>query len=259
MDEFNNSNLNKKNNKGLVVLIIFLVVVILGLSGYMVYDKFIKKDDISKENNTIINDNTNNTSDNLVDMEYKTYDISLEKLVTNKTDYETNIGDFKITLKYLDDNSYKYAIYVNDKYIVDDYAIYADNVLSTATFGDYLIFVNSGKTSIRSDIVYVISKDGILVNKFYELDSIKGMVVSGNYSVSGNNLIINGTRVTNGPAIVYNDNQYDNCESLSQLDSNLPIDVKYTYEIKNGKFELSNKETTKTLKEFMQYELKCTN
>ena len=33
----------KKNNKGLFAIIILLIVVVLGLGGYIIYDKFITK------------------------------------------------------------------------------------------------------------------------------------------------------------------------------------------------------------------------
>ena len=45
---------NKKNSKGLIVLLIILVLCVLGLAGYIVYDKV-----LSKNKKTI---NANNTS-----------------------------------------------------------------------------------------------------------------------------------------------------------------------------------------------------
>lgn len=56
---------NKKSNKGLIVLIIFLIIIILGLSGYIVYDKFFdnkevntveKKEKTKKEEKSILKD-----------------------------------------------------------------------------------------------------------------------------------------------------------------------------------------------------------
>ena len=50
--------MEKKNNTGLVVTIIILVVLLLGLGGYICYDKFYldKKDDTSNTNGTINNE-----------------------------------------------------------------------------------------------------------------------------------------------------------------------------------------------------------
>ena len=36
----------KKSNKGLIILIVLLILIVLGLSGYIVYDKFITKDEV---------------------------------------------------------------------------------------------------------------------------------------------------------------------------------------------------------------------
>ena len=248
----------EKRGKGTTITIIILIIIILGLAGYIVYYKFIDTD--SKDNKDIVEKTKDDkTLEEKGITEYKTYDVSLAELVNNKKDYEYNAGDFKITLKYIGEETVKYGIYVNDKYIVDDYAMNADNKLDVATFGDYLIFVNSGKTGIRSDIIYVVSKEGVLVNKFYELGNDSGMVVSGRYGVSGNKLVINGSREDNGPSIKYNDQTYSDCQSLSQLDQNTAVNAAYSYELKDGKFVLIGSEVTKTLKQFMSETLKCNN
>lgn len=43
---------NKKNSKGLIVLVIILIICVLGLAGYIVYDKVLNKQTINTNNNT---------------------------------------------------------------------------------------------------------------------------------------------------------------------------------------------------------------
>lgn len=53
---------NKNSNKGLIVLVIFLIIIVLGLSSYIVYDKFIKpnstKETTEKETVSLKKDST---------------------------------------------------------------------------------------------------------------------------------------------------------------------------------------------------------
>ena len=58
-----NQVVKQKSNKGLVVLIIILILIVLGLSGYLVYDKFITKDD-TKTNEVTQKETTTNDSNN---------------------------------------------------------------------------------------------------------------------------------------------------------------------------------------------------
>ena|GEM_PF-4298756 len=56
----------EKNNKGLIMTIIIFGIVILGLSGYLVYDKLFVEKDGTKSNTTTDNTSTNNCVDNNV-------------------------------------------------------------------------------------------------------------------------------------------------------------------------------------------------
>jgi len=79
---------NNKLGKGTIILIIVLIVIVLGLGGYVVYDKFFVSDD-SLTNNI---SNTTDLSNELVSITYKTYsesDIAEEVETTTKTITDT--------------------------------------------------------------------------------------------------------------------------------------------------------------------------
>ena len=70
---------NKSNNKGLIALVIILIIIILGLSGYIAYDKFIAKEEVNKiekkenkkEEKSIIKDKEKDIVYTESDYEYK--------------------------------------------------------------------------------------------------------------------------------------------------------------------------------------------
>ena len=62
MEENNLNNYqqsNKQNNTGMVVLVTVLVMLVIGLTGFIVYDKFISKDDTNESTSTTETNNTN--------------------------------------------------------------------------------------------------------------------------------------------------------------------------------------------------------
>lgn len=89
---------NKKNSKGLIVLVIILVLCVLGLAGYIVYDKVLNKQTINTNNNTSstskITENTisnepnknnyinNNTTEDII----KNFNKRIDEVKTGKED-----------------------------------------------------------------------------------------------------------------------------------------------------------------------------
>ena len=55
--------MEEKKNKSLIIIIVILVILLLGSIGYIVYDNFIKEDEVT-ENNDIQNNNNNDNQDN---------------------------------------------------------------------------------------------------------------------------------------------------------------------------------------------------
>lgn len=107
-------NETKKSNKGLITLVIILVLVIIVLAGYMIYDKLIGKTNEPINNNTNTAQNTS-TPSTPVDLSEKDYeeltrdakvDFEDEKYISYELDDDSMCGD-KIYIVYdKTDNTY---------------------------------------------------------------------------------------------------------------------------------------------------------
>lgn len=103
---------NNKNSKGLIVLVIILIICILGLGGYIVYDKILNKP-------TPTTDNTKSSTTKPINNESETYIIdkntkkvlTLEEIISSYKNYTDMIDILK---KYINDNYDK--LYSNDLY-----------------------------------------------------------------------------------------------------------------------------------------------
>ena len=102
-----------ENKKGFVITIIILILLLLGTSGYIVYDKFFVKEDEEKEYISVINDVSID-----VNKLYRVGEIlnRLDKaLSTNDSKYFGYIYNIKTTeVKDLDKNAAIYASLYSD-------------------------------------------------------------------------------------------------------------------------------------------------
>ena len=105
--------MENKNNKGLIVLIVILIIMVLGLGSYIVYDKVIAND-------KTINDSTNN-SDNVSKDEasYKSY----------------NIGD-KVTVKLNDSTEATFYVLKQSSETEQDVTLFAEKNIGTGAFNN---------------------------------------------------------------------------------------------------------------------------
>jgi len=126
----NNSNVNQQasNNTNKIVFAL-MALIIVGLAGYIVYNKFIQKDDKPKSNDTQEQGNSNSESSNTKDG-----NSSKELLIEYKDDFKN--GDKKITYKCKNDdcrtfyinsifystgNEFDAVIYDGGKYYIFNY------------------------------------------------------------------------------------------------------------------------------------------
>ena len=49
MNENNEKVVKTKTSKGVIALLVILILIVIGLSSYIVYDKFISKDNVKEE------------------------------------------------------------------------------------------------------------------------------------------------------------------------------------------------------------------
>jgi len=86
-----------KNSKGIVALVVILSLLVVGLGGYIIYDKALKEPEIIENNDNNDNDNINNNNANTPKWEYTkelidntgtVYNLNLNKLSPSKIEYE---------------------------------------------------------------------------------------------------------------------------------------------------------------------------
>ena len=171
----------EKNNSGLIALVIVLFLLVLGLGGYIVYDKV-----LSNKETPVIDTTNDNVGD--IDNNYAIYGekiSSLEEINLTTTNQEIKIGEKTFNIR-TDDNSR--GFYINDVEINDVHLI--SNVYLT---DKYLFVVSPGRD--ERGISYAISEQGkvaINVNNYYTHDfklvdghlHAKGATGSDNYDYS---------------------------------------------------------------------------
>lgn len=102
--------MSKEKNKGLVVWVIILSLLVVGLSGYLVYDKTLKDDtnngnDVNKEENKD-NNEVDNEQSNSLEM------LNLDKLGSYKN-YDGTYGDLENIIFSDIENEKKYYVYLS--------------------------------------------------------------------------------------------------------------------------------------------------
>ena len=113
-----------KNSKEIIILVLILSLLVVGLGGYLVYDKFLSNDNVSEPEPEKENENQNNESNN-TDSEEVIKFLAKQNLVYEEmVDYNLNNKNNKITFKYYtspneDVGSFIYSV-----------IFYNDNVLS---------------------------------------------------------------------------------------------------------------------------------
>lgn len=284
-DVLNNSNIllddmisqglinNKLNNqcKGYSLIKDNYIKSYIKCSNYKTYkfnDYYTKKTNIKvkekNENDIKDNDTENNINNNLKGF------ISNNKLsytgaaVGDTIEFEIN-DKFKIKAQILQEsNDNPIKITINDKKEETfgySFWYYDKNLnIPFSTIGNYLILVKEG-TDILSTNLFIYDTEGNLVknidNNYYDSDE-SGIGVSG-YKIEGNNLTILTERISHGPSIRYNGNDYSICSSslspykVQDLSQDLPVKVSYTYTLENNSinFDNVNKQSTKNLSDFL--------
>lgn len=155
----------KKNNKGLIWLLIILIILVLGLIGYIVYDKVLKSDDSTNNTSTTITLKTTekvNENKNVVEI-FKSlpqendntvlWNGSAHKLVENYIDFNT---DFKNISK----NEYGFDLNFN---CVEYDAKNNDESIDKCT--KFEIYINKKQNELYSNFWY--NLDVTMTNSYF--------------------------------------------------------------------------------------------
>ena len=130
----------KKNNGGLIALIIVLFLLILGLGGYIVYDKVIT----GKDNNQ-----DNNTSNDYVSCNCP------EANCDDSVDYDKLAEISKMSYNFVNsayNNKYSISVLSNGKVLVN----FIENISNISDAKDLILFSGPG----NGDIAYILTNDG---------------------------------------------------------------------------------------------------
>jgi len=163
------------------IVISVLLVIVLCLGGYLVYDKmFDKKEDT---NQVVENDNTETKSDNNVKHKIvKDWErIADEKTCSGEYNETFNSINVKISHSGCTFDDYKMELTVNGERV----KLELPNLVEFAFFGNYLIFSTSSTSSINLEIYDTINKKTI-----YSSNSL-GYFNSG-YTIEDNKMIFIG-------------------------------------------------------------------
>ena len=182
----------KKNNKGIVWLIIILIVLILGLIGYIVYDKVVlNNNSINKneENNTTtITNEKNNIEKEVV--------INSEELVCNsneKCDIK-KIGNIKVSIEKIVDSenlSDYYLLYINDKAIENKDELKNNFIYQIILLDDSHIFVEFSDL-VGDSAHYIYNSDSKVIYDMRKITLVEDAYFQ-NISYENDMFIINTT------------------------------------------------------------------
>jgi len=153
----------KKNNKGLIIVVCVLSVLVLALGGFIVYDKVISKSDENPKDNNIVENNGTTETNNEVGE--KVEDCSF-----------TPIKGVTIALKNSLNNNGRISsdVYINEK--LSSRVSYNENIVNGCESidkeeievgSDYLLFRFEGE-SMYTDF-YLFNKNGKFISDFSEL------------------------------------------------------------------------------------------
>ena len=186
--------MEKRNNTGLVVLVIILFLALVGTTGYIVYDKV-----LSKDGNVTALDNKTKTSNNEVDEKYdevESYDI----LVNNSTHkitykyYTEEVGDTSDNhyIKQLVD-VYFNDTFVNTNYIIGNEKLSANNVkkIKGTDNREYLILMINIKMNVEDNgaiVPLIINDKGKVLYNFDKIVATCGTI----WKVNDDKYIENG-------------------------------------------------------------------
>lgn len=164
----------KKNNNGLIAALVILSILVLGLGGYIVYDKVISNKNVESNNQNI--DSSNSNSKNKIEQQktYKSYQVGdkvslIDSSSWNVLDNSTESDEF-VTLLSIDNINKEYNITFKN----------ASTYISTTYKSNLITKINANNDDIKETRLLTledISKlSGIEVSKLVPGESLENNV-----------------------------------------------------------------------------------
>ncbi|MBQ7141231.1 MAG: hypothetical protein IJO32_06995 [Bacilli bacterium] len=225
----------EKKNTGLIVLVVVLSIAVLGLSGFIVYDKI-----LSNEEEIITKNDNENSDESNKNITFNHTTLSVDYLCNFELDKICELKHDKILIKLENTSDNEYPIFdikINDKLVLSE-VIYLNDEINII---DNNVIISHSGTDINSSHIYIFDNKGnntlSLFSGFdtkYPAISLKSEYLeNGNsidYKIIGNKIIIEGTRLSHGPSIVISEKEY-----IELYNNNC---LQYENEVVYGKYEI---------------------
>lgn len=157
----------EKNNKGLIILVVILIIMVLSLGGYIIYDKFIdnnKNNVVDKTNDKVDNSEVDNEDDNKVVQDTKKESILGDYVGTKLINIDgTNITT-EVSMRLIDENNAMLKVSIPEVDVSTYLGTYTKTEDGTLNFSFNKIIWNSGEVTALTPVKNISLKEN---NKEY--------------------------------------------------------------------------------------------
>lgn len=157
----------EKNNKGLIILVVILIIMVLSLGGYIVYDKFIdnnKNNVVDKTNDKVDNSEVDNEDDNKIVQDTKEESILGDYVGTKLINIDgTNITT-EVSMRLIDENNAMLKVSIPEVDVSTYLGTYTKTEDGTLNFSFNKIIWNSGEVTALTPVKNISLKEN---NKEY--------------------------------------------------------------------------------------------
>ena len=157
----------EKNNKGLIILVVILIIMVLSLGGYIIYDKFIdnnKNNVVDKTNDKVDNSEVDNEDDNKVVQDTKKESVLGDYVGTKLINIDgTNITT-EVSMRLIDENNAMLKVSIPEVDVSTYLGTYTKTEDGTLNFSFNKIIWNSGEVTALTPVKNISLKEN---NKEY--------------------------------------------------------------------------------------------
>ena len=157
----------EKNNKGLIILVVILIIMVLSLGGYIIYDKFIdnnKNNVVDKTDDKVDNSEAGNEDDNKVVQDTKEESIVGDYVGTKLINIDgTNITT-EVSMRLIDENNAMLKVFIPEVDVSTYLGTYTKTEDGTLNFSFNKIIWNSGEVTALTPVKNISLKEN---NKEY--------------------------------------------------------------------------------------------
>lgn len=157
----------EKNNKGLIILVVILIIMVLSLGGYIIYDKFIdnnKNNVVDKTDDKVDNSEAGNEDDNKVVQDTKEESILGDYVGTKLINIDgTNITT-EVSMRLIDENNAMLKVFIPEVDVSTYLGTYTKMEDGTLNFSFNKIIWNSGEVTALTPVKNISLKEN---NKEY--------------------------------------------------------------------------------------------